>query len=172
MAIRPPAPNCEVKMNLEDQVVCLELAKRLKELGVEQNSIFVWEYYNENFHAVKYFPFSLSASPLTMVNIQIFSAFTVAELGEMLPNYITIINSEPFDCYRIFETRFNSVDKDKTITKNYIINYECDSTEMAGENAWLKRKLTGNIYDANEANVRAKMLIYLIENNLWKPENV
>ena len=32
-------------MKLEDQVVSLELAKKLKELGVKQESLFYWGYY-------------------------------------------------------------------------------------------------------------------------------
>jgi len=57
-------------MKLEQQVCNLELAKRLKKLGVKQESLWIWAYgkicwYKEN-------------EPNS------YSAFTVAELGEML----------------------------------------------------------------------------------------
>ena len=66
-------------MPLEKQVVSLELAKRLKELGVKQESLFWWveipadkQLYIQPEYTAKLF------SPR-------YSAFTVAELGEMLP---------------------------------------------------------------------------------------
>jgi hypothetical protein len=34
-------------MNLEDQIVSLELAKKLKELGVKQETVFIWYPHDE-----------------------------------------------------------------------------------------------------------------------------
>jgi hypothetical protein len=78
-------------MDLEKQVCCLELARRLKELGVKQKGLFVW---------CEYPP---ASPPWTMkyavarlgdvddyayeMHRDLWTAFTVAELGEMLPNY-------------------------------------------------------------------------------------
>lgn len=60
-------------MKLEDQVVSLELAKKLRELGVKQESAFYWD----------------SDSEMQQWSVRryrgFYSAFTVAELGEMLP---------------------------------------------------------------------------------------
>lgn len=65
-------------MKLEDQVCSLELSKRLKELGVKQESIFWWPGENPDYHPVR----ALSKNePSDYWS----SAFTVAELGEMLP---------------------------------------------------------------------------------------
>lgn len=61
-------------LRLEQQCVSLELAKRLKELGVKQESYFYWED-------------DLDGGYLLVgdkVNGD-YAAFTVAELGEMLP---------------------------------------------------------------------------------------
>lgn len=63
-------------MKLEDQVVSLELAKRLKELEVMQESLFFWcDNWVHSQDSVYHSPTSSET----------FSAFTVAELGEMLP---------------------------------------------------------------------------------------
>jgi len=69
-------------MNLENQCVSLELAKKLKELGIEQNSIFNWEYYDEQCYAIKYFPYSIL--PDNVNKFQLYSAFTSDELFEIL----------------------------------------------------------------------------------------
>src|ERR1051325_10817319 len=65
------------KMQLEQQVCSLELAKRLRELGVKQESYFYWFFEEYNHEPVGW-------------RIQTeegdYSAFTVAELGEMLAN--------------------------------------------------------------------------------------
>ncbi len=120
-------------MELSDQVCSLELAKRLKELGVKQESLF-WhtEQLNKNHKSIY--------NPIIPVELKddshnFYSAFTVAELGEMLPYYNYSI---------MFSIRF------------------CD--------IYLGHPTKGSIIfkESTEANARAKMLIYLIENNLWE----
>jgi hypothetical protein len=70
-------------MKIESQVCGLELARRLKELGVEQDSDFYWCELAPNI--VK--PFcSLCREHRDFGSYErICSAFTVAEFGEMLP---------------------------------------------------------------------------------------
>jgi len=67
-------------MKLEQQVVSLELAKRLKELGCKQESAFYWSYEvdveDKYFLGPKHNGFNLLCS-----------SFTVAELGEMLKGF-------------------------------------------------------------------------------------
>lgn len=121
-------------MRLEDQVCSLEIARRLKELGVKQESYFFYEWYSDR------------ATRLTCkcewIHIQTtkISAFTVAELGEMLP--------DKFTTYR-------------------------DSCKFRG--AWTDKAsdLVGKLYVTSdtEADARAKMLIYLIENGLIKEKD-
>lgn len=63
-------------MKLKDQVCSLELAKRLKELGVPQGSLFYWTYCEAWF--ITYRHPENESNPL--------SAFTVSELGELYEN--------------------------------------------------------------------------------------
>lgn len=153
-------------MKLEDQVTSLDISNFLSQLGVKQTSIFVWEYFNENCYAVKYKPFAVVSCQFN--KYKLFAAFTPSELGLLLPNWITTKENKPFNNYRININKFNSVDSEDSITNNYIVNYECDSTKLNGEDAWLRRRLTNNIYDTNLANAMGKMLIYLLENGLIK----
>src|SRR5690349_19771242 len=71
-------------MNLEDQCISLEYAKRLKELGVRQKSLYYITSKNNDVVIVY--------SPNESLNEKWYSAFTVAELGVMLPH--SIRNSE------------------------------------------------------------------------------
>ena len=68
-------------MQLEKQVVSLELAKKLKSLGVKQESAFYWAELFITKEMVVVPPTSFS---ITSLEPRI-SALTVAELGEMLP---------------------------------------------------------------------------------------
>jgi len=115
-----------VSMRLEDQVCSLELAKRLKELGVNQESLYEWvERWGDKTCGI--FP-----SDNDIVNTK-WSAFTVAELGEMLlPD---------------------------------IYSYKTP------DGSWVcARKSPTYLVDAEtEADARAKLLIYLIEQGLVKP---
>ena len=83
-------------MELSKQVCNLELAKKLKELGVPQESLFYWEKIQR-----ESFILSLREKLMEIVDESeeggwtfleeglskgdVYSAFTVAELGEMLP---------------------------------------------------------------------------------------
>ena len=119
-------------MKLEDQVTNLELSKKLKELGVKQESLFFWTL-NEYNHWVIYGWRDIENYKQTI------SAFTVAELGEMLPSSIKV--SDYFNWYF----------KSSKMGSGWEVHYENRS---------------GKFFADTEANARAKMLIYLIENKL------
>ncbi len=137
-------------MKLEDQVVSLELSQKLKELGVKQESLFVWRGVQDwRFGPLRYtlayvanlvddsnFPkiWKIRASKVVVT----YSAFTVAELGEMLP-----AKHQQIKLYR-----------------RHLGEWVCRwdyGTSPTG-----CHMETSN----TEANARAKMLIYLLENEL------
>lgn len=117
-------------MKLDQQVVSLELAQKLKGLGVKQESLFKWIFIIKRPYELVYLPVEIKKS---------FSAFTLAELGEMLPSN--------YQSYR------------KGGDGLYTCEFDLELWEIEPEFA--KR------IDADtEADARAKMLIYLLENNL------
>lgn len=63
-------------MNLENQVTSLELSKKLKELGVKQESLYTWLHHNH-----KEWKLVLGDAGVD----EPVHAYTVAELGELLP---------------------------------------------------------------------------------------
>lgn len=110
-------------MKLERQVVSLELAQKLKKFGVKQESLFGWYGYSV-------LPTNDELEVASADNGIGISAFTVAELGEILPQRVSSYRYERWTC---------------TMTNpSEMITYTADT----------------------EADARAKMLIYLIENNL------
>ena len=153
-------------MELIDQVCSFELAKRLKKLGIKQESLFYW--IKEVDPYIWYNPKNFNY-PMTTVK-WFYSAYTTAELGELIPVNITLDESHaPFENFRINLTKARLFETELKV--NYLLNYKCDTTETAGEHAWLSRGLLEhNIYDTNLANAMAKMLIYLTENNLLKEQ--
>lgn len=66
-------------MTLEQQVVSLELAKKLKELGVKQESLYYWNYSGGEAER-EIWRIGSGKAPISGV-----AAFTVAELDELLP---------------------------------------------------------------------------------------
>ena len=131
-------------MKLEDQVVSLDLAKKLKELGVKQESEFYWAIIATM--GGKEPRIFFGYPPEEMPNEDGVSceatAFTVAELGEMLPiSYQTC----------------------KTATKKWLAFQSVDF-KGACENKDFMETLS-----ATEADARAKMLIHLIEQKLVTP---
>ena len=142
-------------MTPEQQLTSLELSKKLKELGVKQESLFCWLEVIDDFNVLPeiiYYKKSTSKGSYGENGYweeKVYSAFTVAELGEMLP-------------WEIFE-----IDKGK---------YLVDLSTLVGEDGWRssllavsdsKSNLNNHIEKSDtEANARAKMLIYLLENKL------
>jgi len=159
-------------MNLESQVVSLKLSEKLKKLGLKQVSQFYWYRQFEDdrepylLHYIDCYHAEVDRKIFVSELVGATSAFTASELGEIIPNSVVIPDYEPFGSYRLFITKFKFVDEMGTITNNYRLNYECDTTEAGGEYAWLRRQLTSNIYDPNLANAMAMMLVYLLENGL------
>lgn len=149
-------------MELKNQVVSLELAKKLKELGVKQESLFYWRLAYCVFggfeggvflggggefgdYRIEYLPkpryttadVKWNERDLSYLCETEVSAFTVAELGEMLPDDYSA-SYKLGDDWNIYD-HAESIDEDA--------HWESSNTE---------------------ADARAKMLIYLLENNLTK----
>lgn len=120
-------------MKLEDQFSSLAPSQRLKELGVKQESLFYW--ITNGAGESKIF----INRELCGNFVESYSAFTVAELGEMLPRFV---NSLPL----------------KFAMKGTVIVL----LDKKGDWLWQAEATT-------EADARAKMLIYLIEKGLVKP---
>ena len=75
-------------MKLENQVTNLELSQKLKELGVKQESHWMWvkyEFWKEPKLWASDLATELKITCLSGKREYAYSAFTVAELGEMLP---------------------------------------------------------------------------------------
>jgi len=137
-------------MQLEKQVVSLELAKRLKELGVKQEGLFCYVEHKPTHEFHLWFNEVLAMGGLEPLDkryklVQQFSAFTVAELGDMLPAR----GYENEDL--VSWSSFFSKDKGKWIASIFW-RFSKDKTE------WIESD--------TEADARAKMLIYLFENKL------
>lgn len=123
-------------MKLENQVVSLELAHRLKKLGVEQQSYFkwvgegVWDQGTINEYQ----------TPRTPAESTWLAAFTVAELGEMLP--VELKSGSPYylECWKNYP--------------GWTVQYKNMTHILCGK--------AGN----TEAEARGLMLAYLIENHL------
>ena len=120
-------------MKLAQQVVSLEIAKRLRGFGVNQESYFLW-----------YGGQVLRENQLTQElrrHEPPLPAYTVAELGDMLPHRV---QSAEGGC---FFPSYTTKDSDG----RWLVSYH---------------RLLASIEAETEADARAKMLIYLLENNL------
>lgn len=163
-------------MKLENQVVSLELAKELKELGVKKESLFFWrkqysyiqdfekdvsygefgDYWIEFLPKPRYETSNVKSNwkDLQHLNETEYSAFTVAELGEMLPEKVEYKN-ELLGKEQVFriEQSFYEVEVNGDVSDYFDREYQL--------------KIGSKTFtDFNEANARAKMLIYLIKNKL------
>lgn len=135
-------------MKIEQQVCTLDQAKKLKELGVTQESEFYFRSENVwHFREVTDWPNQEQLSDLIESGAEkglIFSAFTVAELGEMLPpGYDTMKLTGDYP------------------SENVWVGYDDRGADFPDHNEYKQ-----------EAECRAAMLIHLIENNLLKVEDI
>ena len=136
--------NLENILKLEDQVVSLELSIWLKEFGVKQESIFYWHLECGDELCLGQHP-RIVRVLIGKVDTTEISAFTVAELGEMLP--------EGYQTYRLGYKWFNDA-------------------KSQDEMGWVSKPEF--IFDAfeTEADDRAKILIHLIETGKLKKEDL
>jgi len=171
-------------MTLEDQVVSLELAKKLKELGVSQESYFFW--YGGNVLRENQLTQELRRHEPPV------SAYTAAELGEMLPYKITsetintsypmpkVDNGTDEELFALEEAseKLRDVFKDLEVESSdqfddgmpYDIkrDYHTGTTMRYWQDTdeWECNYAVIEISGDTEADARAKMLVYLIENRL------
>lgn len=123
-------------MKIEDQVVSLELAKRLTGLGVDAPSLFSWMEHGEGPATLE-----IRKNEVTPYTYE-YPAFTVAELGELLPpGVISMVGSWAGD------------------HKNWVCEWWRTEEWNMGKDK----------FSDSEANARAKMLIHLLENKLVLP---
>jgi hypothetical protein len=137
-------------LKLEDQVCSLDLAKRLKELGVKQESLVYWwdGYQGYGYDAEKKWgprPIERTEVSFQAPDRSLFwdknsSAFTVAELGEILKPW-----TPPF---------WN--EHEKLWTTWARVGISPDAIEIS-------------LAESSEAAARASMLIQLIKKGLLKP---
>jgi len=122
-------------MNLEQQVCSLDLAKRLKELGVKQESAWYWKHNTESPHGSidEWVLVHYDNEPYQVGSEYHVAALTVAELGEMFG-----------------ESELPFYDDGEWKSAGY---YDLPSG---------RQRLTAD----TEADARAKMLIYLLEQKL------
>ena len=131
-------------MKLEDQVCNLEWAKQLEGLGVKQDSLF--------YHIVDGTTKMLldhKSSTWGGRKLLNYSAFTVAELGELLPTQIKFDN----------QNIFLSIEKKSNLNDN-----KCSWLISYGNGNCLE--LLESFNSKNLTDALTEMLIYLIKNKL------
>jgi hypothetical protein len=129
-------------MKLEEQVTSLELSKRLKELGVKQESFFKWQRRESPYTD----GWALGSGHLGDYAVaESYSAYTVSEISEMLNTELTDVSESDSFTLKI------SSDMDF-----WYVNYGNGETESHTTD------------DRSLADALAKQMIYLLENNLLK----
>jgi hypothetical protein len=125
-------------MKINDQVASLKLANELKELGVKQDSVWCWvkSPCRDRGYECR---LSWNIDPY----LENYSAYTVAELGEMLKNHAHILPE--WNKYCMGAKWFSDI---------YSTFGYCQ------------------INEETEADARAKMLIYLIKEGTIKAEEI
>lgn len=139
---------------LEKQVSTLESSKILKELGVPQSSLFYWA----DVSNVKGNP----GHKWVILNgncdkLENYSAFTVAELGELLPGFITK------EGRRYFQAFHKNIHHEKEGIVRYSHGFSYKAYWDRCYEDWYYA-----VCENTEAEARAKMLIYLRKNKLME----
>jgi hypothetical protein len=130
-------------MKIESQVTSLDLSKRLKELGIKQDSLFYW-LINE---AICY-----RGECLPLMGEQWWSAFTASELLELLPESLGKLEEKPFKYFKIYKFKIIKY------AQKYKVCYAYSDNEI--------NKIIIKKQDEKLCNALAKMLIHLIENKI------
>lgn len=146
-----------------DQFTNLQLSKKLKEIGLKQDSLFYWEYISDSCYDIKYRPYCICL--LNSGFYKHYSAFTPQELFEFIPNNINNGSNE-FNYFRFHLCRYFNYEENKLI---FILNYQCIDIKIEGEiPILLPSLLKNNISDPILSNALAKLIIKLDELKLIK----
>ena len=144
-------------MKLEDICCSLELAKKLKEIGIKQESLFSW-FAETSVEVVRYYLRNTNEYYLlpNKDDFNCYSAFTVSELLNMLPD--TIIMED--------KVAKMVIGKDNNTFRSWYINF--------GWNIYipLNDKETSEISDTSFSNTLAKFLLYFLGKNLLSVEEI
>lgn len=137
------------KMKIEDQLVCFKWAQKMEEMGAKQNSYFYWTQYITEDGLRGRWKIMQLYTPIAGT-LEIYAAYTVAELGEMLKGSISkIVGGQKANQYYLDCGKIDS-------EQSYYVRYV--------------KHLTGDTYyithGKTEANARAEMWIYLKEEEL------
>lgn len=137
-------------MKLEHQVCALEQAKKLKELGVEAESLWCWAMVDAAGHMKIMLSESFFNNNLMCCCSELFFAYSAAEFGVMLPEstsynekILFIEMDRQLNCFKFLYKEPN------TTSDSYIF--------------------TGNIFE-HEAHAKADLLIHLLNDGDIKPE--
>lgn len=168
-------------MELSKQVVSLELAKKLKELGAKQESLYYWredilrdggsrsgDFVLDDSYMK---PYRLMDSELARMEQYIkdgilIPAYTVAELGEMLIKLPTRNKKGLIQEIKIENSMCTDKDCECGGVKNFCISLVNPSETESKKLVHVEIDYPKETYIPTEANNRAKMLIYLLENKL------
>ena len=159
-------------MNIEDQVCSLELSKKLKELDITQESYFYHHFYKKN-RDDEFIDHIICSEKIDEFDdgkwkLKIYSAFTASELLEILPKYVIDSNrEEPFNYFKYQISKF-TIYENGEFQEVYLISYICDTYQINQNYNVCFPNILQKTYSENLCNAIANMIIYLIENNLFK----
>ncbi len=145
-------------MKIEDQVCTFEQASLLTSYGVDRRkAYFTWYLPTVKRNGGKIAPQVATFNPFDMriFKVERLPAFTVAELGLFLPEELlgNITNM------RLHQFQY--------CEKGFIIDYRLYYESVGNENKRIPEKI---LHAKTEAQVRADMLIYLLENKIVDAE--
>ena len=148
-------------MKETQKVTSIDLSIHLKDLCVEQESLFYWEFYNEKSYTLNH------RSEIKHLqeekNVEFISAFTSDELVEMLPAFVCTGKK-----YEPFENFYLEIHKRIALNIQYTIKYVCDTHGIDRYGNLSSPEFCGRpVCDENLPDALAKMLILLINEKLY-----
>lgn len=148
---------------LESQVSNVELSQKLKQLGLNKRSLFSWwEVTKKGIHRDKGWYLEISTAKIGktfLVGRELVHAYISTELGELLPHHLN--EHFAFTTYKMDDKGWwvDYVDmRPETICHPFIF-YGLGGVELAVGQS-----------EKTEADARAKLLIFLLENHLINPD--
>lgn len=150
-------------MELSKQVITLEQAKRLKELGVNGGSICLYMEQDGHVSRVLY---HAQTNPFLPMDAYRYNAYTVAELGVMLPIGWSIIH---IGYRRNFGEKSRIYDVYRDVYLKDKGSYDDAEVGRESVNVW---HTFDDYQPKTEAEARGAMLIYLLENKYITPDQV